>query len=305
MFFAKYFKDVSCYDLSQSHWVGVDVQTQAGLKKCIVNTETNEIECSLASPKIVTDDIPLKRIFYKNDSTTQIQYLQDLKEIQKLENVSIKQNEFSNQQTYVLGITTLQSLFPEMNHSNQFPENQIITHDNDKNINVYCISMGNPHAVIYVKDADQFPIEIWGPLIENHPIFCNRTNVEFVSIIDSECAIVRQRTWERGAGETFSCGTGGAAVASVSYILRKIKGNEIHIQMNGGMVHYTCIQNELNLNSKSSQSEMIQSVSTIHSNTQDLGSITHHYIGIDDVKLRGEAEFTYKGEIELDWSKII
>ena len=71
------------------------------------------------------------------------------------------------------------------------------------------VSMGNPHCVIYVDDVEQFQVEKYGPLLENHPLFPRRTNVEFVQIISR--TEVRQRTWERGAGETLACGTGACA----------------------------------------------------------------------------------------------
>jgi len=75
---------------------------------------------------------------------------------------------------------------------------------------VTMVSMGNPHCVIFVDDVENFQVEKYGPLIENHDIFPRRTNVEFVQIISR--TEVRQRTWERGAGETLACGTGASAV---------------------------------------------------------------------------------------------
>ncbi len=76
--------------------------------------------------------------------------------------------------------------------------------------NITCVSMGNPHCVIFVDDVESFQVEKYGPLIENHDLFPRRTNVEFVQIISR--TEVRQRTWERGAGETLACGTGASAV---------------------------------------------------------------------------------------------
>ncbi len=67
------------------------------------------------------------------------------------------------------------------------------------------VSMGNPHCVIYVDDADKFPVREIGPIIENHPLFPRRVNVEFVSIRGTDH--LYQRTWERGTGETLACGT--------------------------------------------------------------------------------------------------
>ena len=75
---------------------------------------------------------------------------------------------------------------------------------------ITCVSMGNPHTVIYVDDVKNFPVALYGPQIENHALFPSRTNVEFVSVVSRTEVI--QRTWERGAGETFACGTGASAV---------------------------------------------------------------------------------------------
>jgi len=95
----------------------------------------------------------------------------------------------------------------------------------------WCISMGNPHCVIFVDDCENFPVAEIGSLIENHPLFPRRTNVEFVTVIsDSE---LRQRTWERGAGETLACGTGASAVA-VAASLSGRTGRKVVNQLSGG-----------------------------------------------------------------------
>lgn len=80
----------------------------------------------------------------------------------------------------------------------------------DRDFEITCVSMGNPHCVIFVDDVEHFPVEQYGPAIENHPCFPRRINVEFVEILSS--GEVRQRTWERGSGETLACGTGASAV---------------------------------------------------------------------------------------------
>lgn len=77
---------------------------------------------------------------------------------------------------------------------------------------ITCASMGNPHCVIFVDDLDTFQVEKYGALIENHEMFPRRTNVEFVQVVSR--TEVRQRTWERGAGETLACGTGSSAVTA-------------------------------------------------------------------------------------------
>jgi diaminopimelate epimerase len=86
---------------------------------------------------------------------------------------------------------------------------------NDRNVHVTAVSMGNPHAVIFVKDLDTYPICQVGREVENHPTFPNRTNVEFVEVENDR--ELRVKVWERGVGETLACGTGACAslVASV------------------------------------------------------------------------------------------
>jgi diaminopimelate epimerase len=96
---------------------------------------------------------------------------------------------------------------------------------------ITAVSMGNPHAVIFVEDPDNFPVEKYGPVIENHSLFPQRTNVEFVKVINEK--EIQQRTWERGSGETLSCGTGASAVA-VACILNKLTSRKIHVHLKGG-----------------------------------------------------------------------
>jgi diaminopimelate epimerase len=96
---------------------------------------------------------------------------------------------------------------------------------------ITCVSMGNPHCVIFVDDAEGFQVEKYGPLIENHELFPRRTNVEFVRVISP--TEVRQRTWERGAGETLACGTGASAVC-VAAALNGLTGKKILNHLSGG-----------------------------------------------------------------------
>lgn len=79
---------------------------------------------------------------------------------------------------------------------------------------IHAVSMGNPHAVVFVKDVASFPVREIGPMIENHPFFPNRVNVEFVQVVNR--SLVKARVWERGAGETLACGTGACAIAVAS-----------------------------------------------------------------------------------------
>jgi len=84
----------------------------------------------------------------------------------------------------------------------------------DSEYRVTCLSVGNPHAVVFVDDVRAVPIDAIGPQMENHPAFPNRINVEFVELVDREN--VRMRVWERGSGETLACGSGCCATAVAS-----------------------------------------------------------------------------------------
>lgn len=94
-----------------------------------------------------------------------------------------------------------------------------------------CISVGNPHAVIFVEDVGSFPVETVGPLFENHPRFPGRTNTEFVQV--EESGLLRMRVWERGSGETMACGTGATAAAAAA-ILAGYAKREVQVRLPGG-----------------------------------------------------------------------
>jgi diaminopimelate epimerase len=98
-------------------------------------------------------------------------------------------------------------------------------------LSVSCVSMGNPHAVLYVDDPETAPVTTLGPRIETHAAFPNRTNVEFVTVEARDR--IRQRTWERGTGETLACGSGACAVA-VASMLRGVVDREVAIALRGG-----------------------------------------------------------------------
>jgi diaminopimelate epimerase len=98
-------------------------------------------------------------------------------------------------------------------------------------LRVSSVSMGNPHAVIFVADPDRVPVERLGPLIENHPAFPNRVNVEFAAPVGRRR--IRQRTWERGTGETLACGSGACAVAVVSMLEGRVD-REVAVELRGG-----------------------------------------------------------------------
>jgi diaminopimelate epimerase len=104
-------------------------------------------------------------------------------------------------------------------------------HVGGERFEIHCVSMGNPHCVIFVKDVNKFPVEKFGPLIETHPFFPRRVNVEFVQVLSRRR--VRARVWERGAGETLACGTGACAVGVVTSYLNKTD-RKIDVNLPGG-----------------------------------------------------------------------
>jgi diaminopimelate epimerase len=101
----------------------------------------------------------------------------------------------------------------------------------DKEWNMTCVSMGNPHAVVFVDDVASFPLETYGPLFENHERFPKRTNTEFVSVLSRTEASMR--VWERGSAETWACGTGTCA-AVMACILNGLTENKVLVHLRGG-----------------------------------------------------------------------
>lgn len=99
----------------------------------------------------------------------------------------------------------------------KFRNTTIVNHSlkaGNKTFKINCVSMGNPHAVIIVKNTDSVDLETYGRMIENHALFPNRTNVEFIQVLNQ--TNIKMRVWERGAGETMACGTGASAAAVAS-----------------------------------------------------------------------------------------
>lgn len=93
------------------------------------------------------------------------------------------------------------------------------------------VSMGNPHCIIYVDDAASVDLHKWGPLIEHHPLFPNRVNVEFATVISRER--IEMRVWERGAGPTLACGTGACATL-VASVLEGLTERKAVVSLAGG-----------------------------------------------------------------------
>jgi diaminopimelate epimerase len=97
---------------------------------------------------------------------------------------------------------------------------------------INCVSMGNPHTIIFIDDdLDSIPLSKWGPEIENHPMFPEKTNVEFVNILAGN--EINMRVWERGSGITLACGT-GACASVVTGIRKSLLNNMVTVHLKGG-----------------------------------------------------------------------
>ena len=101
----------------------------------------------------------------------------------------------------------------------------------DKEYHMTCVSMGNPHAVIFAEGVKDMALEKIGPLFEHHELFPKRINTEFVEIIDRQNVFMR--VWERGTGETLACGTGCCA-AAVAGVLNDLTDSKIMVKLLGG-----------------------------------------------------------------------
>jgi diaminopimelate epimerase len=111
--------------------------------------------------------------------------------------------------------------------------NEDLQVDEDETYKVTCLSMGNPHCIIFVENANEFPVEYIGPMIENHKDFPNRTNVGFAQVISK--TEMKLRVWERGCGETLACGTGTCAAVAAANKLGKVK-DKVTVYVPGGVL---------------------------------------------------------------------
>lgn len=110
--------------------------------------------------------------------------------------------------------------------------NETLTID-DVDYSVTCVSMGNPHCVVFINDIDNLDLKTIGPKFEKHPMFPDRINTEFVEIIDENT--VKMRVWERGSDETLACGTGACAVVVASVLNNYCeKDKDITVKLLGG-----------------------------------------------------------------------
>lgn len=114
------------------------------------------------------------------------------------------------------------------------PERRVIDEiltTNGREFEVSCVSMGNPHCVIFTPSLTDDLVFNWGPLLEKHPLFPAKTNVEFVQVVSED--LINMRVWERGSGETLACGT-GACASMVAGRIKKLLGPRVTVKLLGG-----------------------------------------------------------------------
>lgn len=125
------------------------------------------------------------------------------------------------------------SQVPVVSDNREVINEPIYISETDEVYHMTCVSMGNPHAVVFMDEVKDLEIEKIGPYFENHVRFPNRTNTEFVKVLDKNN--VEMRVWERGTGETLACGTGCCATA-VACILNGHTENEVTVHVLGGKI---------------------------------------------------------------------
>ena len=118
--------------------------------------------------------------------------------------------------------------------SDEEPVKNLILEAEGRKFKFTCVSMGNPHAITEVEDTDKFDVEKYGKVLEVDKAFPNKTNVEFIQIVDKNH--VKMRVWERGAGETLACGTGACATAVACYLNGKTDRN-VEVELLGGKLY--------------------------------------------------------------------
>lgn len=118
---------------------------------------------------------------------------------------------------------------PIAEHGKSFVNRSVIVVDEE--YHVTALSVGNPHAVVFVDDVDSFDVASVGPKFENHPLFPDKCNAEFVQVLDDKT--LKMRVWERGSGETLACGTGATATLVAANLCGKT-GESATVKLRGG-----------------------------------------------------------------------
>lgn len=208
------------------------IETRAGIKNVSLKLEDGEvklIEVSMGAPILKTESIPI------NTELIEKYVIEDIKD-DNIEISSIKAENINKCPKKVLNKFNSKANF---NNKVNYVNYNIFFNKKVKIFNEYfnfnCVSMGNPHCVIFLDEAESLEdinLLTFGPEIENHPLFPNKTNVEFVKINnDNE---ISMRVWERGCGETLACGTGACASVVAAIISGRIKSSSVKVHLKGG-----------------------------------------------------------------------
>jgi diaminopimelate epimerase len=205
------------YDHNLTNTESILIETRAGIKKVVMellkDNIVGEIQVDMGFPIFHPEKIPvnIEMLGVKSDS--------DLKKAQ-FNNMYLKKYTKESEGKYDRMV---------INYKLQICNTNYI---------INCVSMGNPHCIIFLKENEmlnQININDLGAKIENHPFFPEKTNVEFVKIEnDNEISMI---VWERGCGETLACGTGACAAAVAAIVLGKIKSNFVKVNLKGGVLN--------------------------------------------------------------------
>ena len=145
--------------------------------------------------------------------------------------------------------------------ANNNPVKDLIIKAEDRNLKFTCVSMGNPHAITFIKeDVHKFDVHKYGKIVENSKEFPKKTNVEFINIIDKNN--IKMRVWERGSGETLACGT-GACASTVAAVLNEYTERNVNVELRGGTL-------EIEWNEKDNHIYMTGSATTVFEGTLDI-----------------------------------
>ncbi|MCE5330344.1 diaminopimelate epimerase [bacterium] len=212
------------YDGNLTYDKSILVETRAGIKKVdmelLENNEVGEIQVDMGFPIFNPEKIPVN-----------IKLLSS--EIVSDSNKSQAKKLYLNKYFKESGKEYIDTVFNyELKIGN---ENYIIN----------CLSMGNPHCIIFLKkneSLDQINLHGLGPKIENHPFFPKKTNVEFIKV--ENINEISMLVWERGCGETLACGTGACASAVAAIMLGRVNSNIVKVNLKGGTLNILWNGNE-------------------------------------------------------------
>lgn len=221
------------YGIGSDGLITIGPSNNADFKMCIYNSDGSEAEMCGNGIRCVGKYVFDNGLTNKNKIT--IETLSGIKEL-KLNIINDKVNAIEVD----MGIPLIKSKdIPTVIDRNIIVSEEVKI---DENIfNITCVSMGNPHTILFVKDITKIEIEKYGELIENSKLFPNKTNVEFVKVISRD--EISMRVWERGSKETWACGT-GACAAVTACVLNGKTDNQVLVHLRGGDIKVTYDINE-------------------------------------------------------------